>query len=134
MFWNHRHGIDDPMRAQRPAPPMEVTILRVADRFGGTVDGALRQLGYAPPTPREMRRITMMVIDAASAESLLARSEAALKSESEVEMTADEGRWFKQLMRYGMGCPGCGGLPGEYHADGCPNDVDAGDGAGEGGV
>lgn len=122
VFWNHRYGPEDPMRSQRPAPPIEVTILRVADRFGGTIDGALRQLGYPPPTPRELRRTTLMVIDAASAEALLQRSEAALKAETAVEMTTDEGVWFKQLMRYGMGCPGCGGLPGEHHADGCPND------------
>lgn len=110
------------MRGQRPPAPIEVTVLRIADRFGGTVDGALRQLGYPPPAPRELRRITLMAVDAASAEALLAKSEASIKQEREVEMTVDEGRWFKQLMRYGMGCPGCGGLPGEHHADGCPED------------
>ena len=120
------------MRKARPPAPPEVTILRIADRFGGTIDGALRQLGYPPPTPRELRRITLMVVDAASAEALLAKSEAALKADKAPEMTTEEGEWFERLMRYGMGCPGCGGMPGEHHADGCPNDPGEPEPGGEG--
>jgi hypothetical protein len=81
--------------------PPEVTILRIADRFGGTIDGALRQLGYPPLAPRELRAITLQVVDAASAEALLARWERAQTAGEAVEMTAEEGRWFNELLRLG---------------------------------
>ena len=104
-------------------------MLRVVDRFGGSIDGALRQLGYPPLTPRELRGLTMRVADVASAEALYHRWESAQRAGKAVEMTTDEARWFEELLNLGYACPGCGQLPGSHHLDGCPCDPDPTGGA-----
>ena len=67
--------------------------------------------------------MTLHAAEAASAEALLQRWERSEKSGEAVEMTSEEARWFNEILRLAYACPGCGGMPGEYHADGCPCDA-----------
>lgn len=97
-------------------------MLRVADRFGCGVDGALRHLGFPPPTPRQLRAITLRVAEVAGAEDLYRRWEVSAKKNEQPEFTADEMMRFQELLDHMAACPGCGGMPGECHADGCPAD------------
>lgn len=96
----------------------------MADRFGGTVDGAIRQLGYEQPTPRELRRVTLACGEIASAESILAEVERAMEAQKPPDLTPDQAAFFKDLQRLAFSCEGCDGLPGEEHAPGCPYDSD----------
>jgi len=86
------------------------------------VDGALRHLGFPPPSPRELKSITLAVTDAAAGEELFRRWETAAKKGEAPDFTEDETIWFQELLNYGAACPGCGGLPGTFHEDGCPED------------
>lgn len=123
-MWYATHPDGDPDRFKRPAPPLEVTVGRVASRFGGTVDGALRQLGYPPPRPRELRQMTLACAEAMTAEDLLDAYERATDAGKAPEFSPEQARFFQELGRLAHACPGCYGLPGEDHKPGCPLDTE----------
>jgi hypothetical protein len=112
---------DDPRQKERPTAPPEVMLLRVAERFGVGVDGAMHHLGYPPPTPRTLRQWTLWTMDVAVAEGLYQKWQAKPDSPG---FTPDEGRWFqREILDRAFACPGCGVAPGTLHRDGCPEDV-----------
>jgi hypothetical protein len=95
-------------------------ILRVADRFGTGIDGAMHHLGYPPPSPRQLRQWTLWCMDAALAEGLYHKWQS---KPEKPDFTPDEARWFKtEITDAAWACPGCGQMPGTFHLDGCPDD------------
>lgn len=114
---------DDPRQRQRPPAPPEAAILRVAERFGVGVEGAMRHLAYPPQSPRQLRQATLWCVDLAHAEDLYHRWQ---RNPDKPDFTPDEARWFKtEVLDAAYACPGCGQLPGTCHLDGCPDDREA---------
>lgn len=96
--------------------------MRVAGYFNCGVDGALRHLGYPPPSPRELARITYWVTDVAMAEDLYRRWQNQDKDKGP-DITPEEGKWFEEFTLLASACEGCWQMPGQRHLDGCPLDT-----------